>query len=98
MLVSVSQHDDEVDPGAAAWIETAPSSTWTGELAGLRAQCLDPDADEVDHVLLVHSLHPAGLAGHLAVYRAAMSGTAGLRKVDREMVALVVSQLNGCHY
>ena len=86
-------HDD-----APAWIETVPADAWENDLAGLREAVADPATGAVDHVLLVHSLHPAGLAGHLGVYRAAMAGTPGLRKVDREMVALVVSQLNGCHY
>ncbi len=82
----------------AAWIETIDEGSARGELAALYARCLDPGADKVDHVLKVHSLHPEGLAAHLAVYRASMQSTKGLRKVDREMVAVVVSKLNGCHY
>lgn len=81
-----------------AWIRTIPADAWDGELGGLKDDCADPRTGAVDHVLLVHSLHVAGLAAHLAVYRAAMTGTPGLRKVDRELVATVVSQLNGCHY
>lgn len=81
-----------------AWIKTIPEGAWGGPLSDLRAPSSDPETGKVDHVLLVHSLHPAGLSGHLGVYRAAMSGTPGLRKVDRELVALVVSRLNGCHY
>lgn len=82
----------------AAWIETVDEGAAQDELAKLYEQCLDPGSDKVDHVLKVHSLHPAGLAAHLAVYRASMQSTKGLRKVDREMVAVVVSKLNGCHY
>lgn len=82
----------------AAWIETVPERSAQGDLAALYAECLDPGTDKVDHVLKVHSLHPAGLAAHLAVYRASMQSTKGLRKVDREMVAVVVSKRNGCHY
>ncbi|WP_145064174.1 carboxymuconolactone decarboxylase family protein [Engelhardtia mirabilis] len=81
-----------------AWIETVPAEAWTGELAELRGTCADRETGKVDHVLLVHSLNPRGLRGHLAVYGAAMAGTRGLRKVDRELIALSVSQLNGCHY
>ncbi len=51
------------------------------------------------HLLLrAHSLHPAGLAAHWALYRAVMRGTKSLPKADREMIALVVSARNGCHY
>lgn len=81
-----------------AWIETRPADEWTGDLGELRQASTDPATSEVDHVLLVHSLDAEGLAAHLAVYTSAMRGTPGLRKVDRELVALVVSRINGCHY
>ena len=81
-----------------AWIESVDEASASGELADLYARCVDPDSNKVDHVLRVHSLHPAGLAAHLSVYRASMQGTKGLRKVDREMIAVVVSNANGCHY
>lgn len=81
-----------------AWIRTISEQHADGELAELYEQCLDPGSDKVDHVLKVHSLHPPGLAAHLAVYRASMQSTKGLRKVDREMIAVVVSKVNGCHY
>lgn len=83
---------------AAAWIRTVDERDADDRLAALYAQCLDPPSEKVDHVLKVHSLHPDGLAAHLAVYRASMQSTKGLRKVDREMVAVVVSKQNGCHY
>jgi alkylhydroperoxidase family enzyme len=68
------------------------------ELAALYRRARDPESGRVDHILAVHSLHPAGLAAHLDLYRAVMRGTRGLPAVDRELIALVVSRLNGCHY
>jgi alkylhydroperoxidase family enzyme len=82
----------------AAWIQTIAESDAKPEVAALYAQCLDHGSDRVDNILKVHSQHPAGLKAHLEVYRASMRGTKGLRKVDREMIAVVVSKLNGCHY
>lgn len=82
----------------AAWISTVDEADADEQLAALYSQCLDPGSDKVDHVLKVHSLHLAGLQAHLAIYRASMASTKGLRKVDREMVAVVVSKANGCHY
>tara|TARA_R110002096_G_scaffold201955_5_gene386571 strand:- start:829 stop:1098 length:270 start_codon:yes stop_codon:yes gene_type:complete len=82
----------------AAWIRTIDEAHADPELAALYAQCVDPGTDKVDHVLKVHSLHPTGLQAHLAIYRASMASTQRLRKVDREMVAVVVSKANGCHY
>ena len=48
--------------------------------------------------MAVHSLNPRGLAAHDALYRSAMAGTGSLRKVERELIALVVSRENDCHY
>ena len=48
--------------------------------------------------MAIHSLNPAGLAAHNALYISAMTGTKTLRKVEREMIAYVVSLENRCHY
>ncbi|MHC5065975.1 MAG: carboxymuconolactone decarboxylase family protein [Planctomycetota bacterium] len=81
-----------------AWIECISEGEASGELASLYQSLVDPESGNVDNILKVHSLHLRGLRAHLAVYRAAMAGTASLRKVDRELIALQVSKLNGCHY
>ena len=75
-----------------------PEDAAEGELAALYAELVEPATGVVDNVLKVHSLHVAGLKAHLGVYRAAMAGTKSLRKVERELIAVVVSKLNGCHY
>ena len=80
------------------WIETVDEQDATGVLADLYQAMRDPVSRNVDNILKVHSLHPEGLKAHFAVYRAAMQGTRGFSKAEREMVALVVSKLNGCHY
>ena len=80
------------------WIETVPDDEARGELAGLYDRARDPESGALDHIMAVHSLHPAGLAAHLALYTAVMRGTQSLRKVERERLALVVSGENGCHY
>ena len=80
------------------WIETVDEQDAIGVLADLYQAMRDPVSKSVDHILKVHSLHPEGLKAHFAVYRAAMQGTRGFSKAEREMVALVVSKLNGCHY
>lgn len=77
------------------WIEIIPAEDWDVEL---RDRVGDPATGEIDAIMAVHSLNPRGLAGHHALYSSAMSGTASFRKVDRELVALVVSQANDCHY
>ena len=81
-----------------SWIPTVPRAEASGSLAELYAAACDPTTGELDHILQVHSLHPAGLAAHLELYTTVMRGTPGLPKVDRELVALTVSALNACHY
>lgn len=81
-----------------AWIRTIPEDEADGELRRLYEACVDPESGAVDNILKIHSLDPEGLAAHLALYRSAMRGTKTLRKVERELIAFVVSKLNGCHY
>ena len=81
-----------------AWIPMIGEDEAGGELAALYRTLLDPDSGGVDNILKIHSLHLDGLRAHVALYRSSMAGTAGLPKVDREMIALVVSGVNGCHY
>jgi alkylhydroperoxidase family enzyme len=81
-----------------AWIRTISEDDADPELQSLYEGMVDPVSGRVDHILTIHSLHPNGLAGHHSVYRAVMTSTPTLRKAEREMIALVVSGLNNCHY
>lgn len=81
-----------------SWIDTIDSDEWDGDLGEMRGRVADPKTEKVDHIMSIHSLNPESLAAHDALYRSAMSGTATLRKVDREMIALIVSAINECHY
>lgn len=81
-----------------AHIEVVPDADWTGELGELRPRVVDATHGRVDNIIAVHSLNPRGLAAHQGLYASAMTGTATLRKVEREMIALVVSLENECHY
>ena len=81
-----------------SWIRSIAPADATPELAELYRRVVDPHTGEVDNIMTVHGLHPAGLSAHFELYRAVMRGTAGLRTAEREMIALVVSQANGCRY
>ena len=81
-----------------AWIETIPEDQAEGILAEHYARMQDPESGRVDNVLKIHSLEPDGLAAHWALYRSAMRATKGLRGAEREMIAVVVSGINGCRY
>lgn len=80
------------------WIEAPHEDDWTGRLADLREEVVDPEHDRVDWIMRIHALDAGSLEAHQTLYRQAMGGTRSLRKVEREMIALVVSQLNECHY
>jgi alkylhydroperoxidase family enzyme len=80
------------------WIETLHEDDWDGDLASLKDEVIDPRSGRVDWVMRIHSLDAGSLDAHKVVYRQAMKGTATLRQVDREMIALVVSGVNRCHY
>jgi alkylhydroperoxidase family enzyme len=85
-----------------AWIRVIPGREAEGELLRLYDELYAPFPGEprgqLDNILQIHSLDPKSLSAHLALYRSAMTGTPGLPEVDREMIALVVSGINGCHY
>jgi alkylhydroperoxidase family enzyme len=80
------------------WIETLHEDEWKGDLADLKARVIDPSYQRVDWIFRIHSLDAGSMDVHLGLYQQAMKGTRTLRKVEREMIALVVSTVNECHY
>jgi alkylhydroperoxidase family enzyme len=81
-----------------SWIRTITRPDPDSELGRLYALVVDPLTGQLDNIMRVHSLHPAGLSAHFGLYRAVMRSSPGLRKVERELIALVVSHENGCRY
>ena len=81
-----------------AWIRTIREDEWDGKLAVLYAGVVDRTAVRVDNIMQIHSLNPKALAAHNALYLSAMAGTGSLRKVERELIALLVSSINKCDY
>lgn len=51
-----------------------------------------------DHVLRISTVHPDALRDHVRFYRTLVHAPSPLSRVRREMIAVAVSQLNGCHY
>jgi alkylhydroperoxidase family enzyme len=81
-----------------AWIRTVSEAAASDELHELYDRARDPRTGQLDNILQIHSLNPAGLAAHFELYRTVMRSTRSLRKVERELIALVVSRVNECHY
>jgi alkylhydroperoxidase family enzyme len=55
-------------------------------------------AGKVYQILAVQSLAPKALDASMGLYIATMHGKGELSRGDREMLAVVVSKVNGCHY
>lgn len=81
---------------AMPWIEWIEEQDATGSLK----ESFDRVATEhgVDHILKIHSLNPRSLDDHYRLYASLMRGGSDLSRTEREMIAVVVSKVNGCFY
>ena len=52
----------------------------------------------MDNVMTIHSLNPATMESHAAIYMQCMKGASPLSKADREIVAVAASRCNRCTY
>ncbi len=57
----------------------------------------DRVADE-DHIVRVHGVHSRVMRLHYDLYVELMRGRGPVTRMQREMLAVVVSATNGCHY
>ncbi len=60
-----------------------------------------PEEDRVadrDNIIRIHGTHSQTLRHHYELYRELMYGRSPLSRVQREMIAVVVSATNDCHY
>lgn len=80
-----------------AWIDIVSPDEADDELRRLYGRMVDR-AGNVDRILQIHSLSPSALANHFALYRDAMRGPSPLSRTQREMIGVVVSAVNECHY
>lgn len=80
-----------------AWIEEILPEDADDELRELYERVVEPDGS-VDHILRIHGIHPRSLGDHFELYVTAMRRASPLSKLQREMVAVVVSAINDCHY
>ena len=58
----------------------------------------DDRVPDTDNILRVHGVHPRTMRQHYDLYRELMYARGPLGRVQREMIAVVVSATNGCHY
>ena len=81
-----------------SWIKTIPYSAATGRLRKLYDRVKGPD-NNVDNIMMAHSLRPHTMEGHMAIYKYVLHHSANtLPKAFLEMIGVWVSLLNKCDY
>ncbi|MBA2550971.1 MAG: carboxymuconolactone decarboxylase family protein [Nocardioidaceae bacterium] len=81
-----------------AWIHMVAEDEAAGELSSYYASMRDPSTRKVDNILRIHGQHPDTLEAHYSLYGTLMHGRSPVPRWEREMIAVVVSALNSCHY
>lgn len=80
------------------WINTISYEDSEGELRDLYDRVKGPD-DNVDNIMLAHSLRPHSMQGHMTLYKYVLHHPRNtLPKVFLEVIGVYVSLLNNCAY
>ena len=80
-----------------SWIKTVPED----QADGLLAEMYDQSAAKFGHVInlvKIQSLSPETMSLGKQLYAHLMSKPAGLSRLQRVLIATVVSKVNGCYY
>ncbi len=80
-----------------AWIKIIKEDEATGRLKELYDKYTESWGG-VDNILKIHSLNVKSIKGHFDLYAHLMRGRSDLSKTQREMIAVVASAANKCHY
>ena len=80
-----------------SWIREIAPEQAPSELATAYAR-VQAARGWVANILRVHSVNPAALNAHMALYRTLMFGPSELTRAERESIAVAVSSANACDY
>ncbi len=81
-----------------SWIRTVPFEEATGKLKKLYERVTGPD-NNVDNIMMAHSLRPHSMEGHMALYKNVLHHTGNkIPKWFLETLGVWVSSLNRCAY
>ncbi len=81
-----------------AWIDTISPSDSEGNLKKIYKRLVGPEGN-IDNILMVHSLRPHTLQGHMALYKNVLHNTGNtLPKWFLEAIGVYVSIQNKCKY
>ena len=80
------------------WIQTVPYEAASGRLKQLYDRVKGPD-DNVDNIMMSHSLRPHTMEGHMTLYKHVLHHSANtVPRWFLEAIGTYVSRLNGCDY
>jgi uncharacterized peroxidase-related enzyme len=80
-----------------AWINTVDEANADEALSRIYDR-IRTDRGKLSNIMRVQSLHPAAMQAHMDLYMALMFSRSGVRREERELIAVVVSATNGCTY
>lgn len=80
-----------------AWIKTVPEKDAKGLLRREYDAALKR-AGKIYNIVSISSLKPSIVRESMAFYAGLMHGPGRLTRAQREMIAVVVSRANACHY
>jgi len=80
-----------------AWIKTIPEEEAEGNLKRQYDAAIKR-AGRVYNIVKINSLKPDLMRTFMQIYLQLMFGPSGLSRAQREMIAVVVSKVNQCHY
>lgn len=80
-----------------AWIDTVSPEDAQGDLKKVYTQ-IRKKRGSIGHIYQIQSLDPPGLLHHTKLYRHLLFSRSPLSRFQRELIGVVVSQVNQCHY
>ncbi len=80
-----------------AWIKLIDERDAEGLLARIYESARQR-AGRVFNILKIQSNNPSTLKAMIDLYQASMRSDSPITRAQREMLALIVSKVNGCHY
>ena len=79
------------------WIKEIEANEAEGKLKEVYDD-LTKNRGKVSNIMKIHSLDPETMSHHLDMYMSIMFSKSGLKREEKELVAVVVSALNNCTY
>ena len=80
-----------------AWIKTINEPD-AGEELKLAYDKIKGNRGKVSNIMKIHSLNPRSMQEHLELYMTIMFRNPGLKREEKELIAVVVSNANRCPY